>query len=333
MAKYSEAEQMRAWNAWKDVCWVHGVGKQRGDLPPVGTDKDEAILVSLISNAFKKKIRPYARLLESVDGESSPLGDLDFAQEFDDALVAYKLSETPGHERYKKGHYGEPGYERKAKAWKDFVWAAVAASDDPPTQVINGKLIGPTGVINQVVEDWLLANYSCRDEDGMLVFDRSRDEAPFETRKADGAEAAGMEENEMTVLESISPGSTDPTDESCKPTTGESSDGESIPVPAAWISELERMMSPRICCMLYAKFMGIKIYDDAEVLGALGVGKSTAAAELKSFLVNCEKALSMLSEELKDWLHFDAAGKKFFWDWLKKRCEMENAGRLILSRV
>ena len=41
MAKFTEEEQLRAWNAWKDVCWVHGVGKHQDDQPPVGTDKDE----------------------------------------------------------------------------------------------------------------------------------------------------------------------------------------------------------------------------------------------------------------------------------------------------
>ena len=37
MAKFTEEEQLRAWNAWKDVCWVHGVGKHQDDQPPVGT--------------------------------------------------------------------------------------------------------------------------------------------------------------------------------------------------------------------------------------------------------------------------------------------------------
>ena len=332
MARFTEGEQLRAWNAWKDVCFVHGVGKSQGDLPPIGTDKDEECLVALITKAFKDKLFPFMPLLANIDDGKSSLDALDCAQEFDDSLVAYKLSETPGHERYKKGHYGERGYERKAKAWKDSVWAAVAASDDPPTKVINGKLIGPRGVINQVVEDWLLANYSCSLAGKMLTMDKYSDESPRETSKANSAESSGMDENEIVAAESISPGSMDSADESCEAVTGESSAGEAIPVPSTWLAELEKAFKPRICCMLYAKIMGIKIYDDAEVLGALGVSKSTAAAELKRFLENCEDTLSGLCEELKDWLHSDAAGRKFFWAWLKKRCKLEKAGDLILSR-
>ena len=38
------ARKLTAWNAWKEVCWVHGLGKPRGDLPIVGTEADERLL-------------------------------------------------------------------------------------------------------------------------------------------------------------------------------------------------------------------------------------------------------------------------------------------------
>ena len=327
------AKELQAWNAWKDVCWVHGVGKSIDGRPPVGTKEDESILKSKIARAFRKRLAPFMQVLESVDSRQDPLADVDFAQEFDAALAAYEASETPGHYRYAKGHFGDPKYIRKAKAWKESVWDAVAASKDPPIKVIRGKLIGDKGVIRQVVEEWLQANYSCRFNGNMLVFDRSRDEAPFEVVNADGAEEAGMEENEMTVVASISPGCKDEPYAGDEVAASESSDGELITVPAEWVSELERMLPPRICCMLYAKIMGLKIYDDAEVLGALGIGKSTAAAELARLREKCEESLGILNQELVDWIINDAAGKEFLLKWVKKRCESEKAWPLILSRV
>ena len=308
------ARKLQAWNAWKEVCWVHGVGKQRGDLPVVGTEDDEAILSKMIGNAFRRKLWPYMVHFQNEQGRDS-LAEIDFSQEFDDALTAYRLSETTGHERYDKGHYGEPNHVRKAKAWKDFVWDAIAASDDHPLKVIIGKLLGRDGVINDVVKDWLLANYACRFEGKMLVFHKSRDAETHET-----TDDAGIDGFEQIAMEAISPDKTveDETDAGKTDVPGESI---GVTVPAKWLVELERAFPPRICCLLYAKIMGVKIYDDDEVLGALEIGKTTAAV------------LGKLSQGLREWLLVDAAGTKYFLNWIENRCRAEKAGQLILSRV
>ena len=327
MTKYTEEEQLRAWNAWKDVCWVHGVGKVHGDLPPIGTDKDEACLVSLISKAFMEKLDPYKHLLENADNRKSRLDALDCAQEFDDALVAYKLSETPGHERYKKHHYGDPRYVRKAKVWKDFVWAAVAASEDPPTRVINGKLIGPKGVINQVVEEWLLSNFSSHLEDDMFVLDKSRDAETHE--KTDDL---GLDGFEQIAMGAISPdkaveNGTDPEQQNV------AGDSIEVDVPEKWILELEQAFSLRLCCLVFAYINNLKIYNDREILDALGVSKTTAAGDLKKLLDGYQEFLSRLNPELRDWLICDDRGTRFFKNWIEKRCAQEKAGKLILSRI
>ena len=62
------ARRLEAWNAWKEVCWVHGLGKSRGDLPAVGTTEDEKVLSELITNAFRRKLSPFAAHLEDAQG-------------------------------------------------------------------------------------------------------------------------------------------------------------------------------------------------------------------------------------------------------------------------
>ena len=318
------ARKLQAWNAWKEVCWVHGVGKQRGDLPIVGTEEDEAILSKMIGNAFRRKLWPYMVHFQNEQGRDS-LADIDFAQEFDDALTAYRLSETPGHERYDRGHYGEPNHVRKAKAWKDFVWDAIAASDDPPLKVIIGKLLSKDGVINDVVKDWLLANYACRFEGKMLVFHKSRDAEAHEATND-----AGVEGFEQIAMEAISP--VEMVEDSTEAESQVAVD-EAIEVPLSWREELENAFSPKICCLMFAHIKGVKIYADREILSALGIGKTTAAAELKKLEANSEAVLGKLSQGLREWLLVDAAGTKYFLNWIENRCRAEKAGQLILSRV
>lgn len=323
-AEENNARALTAWNAWKDVCWVHGLGKSRDNLPVVGTEEDEEILSKMIGNAFRRKLAPYMVHFQNEQGRDS-LADVDFAQEFDDTLTVYRLSETPGHERYDKGHYGDPNHVRKAKAWKDFVWDAIAASDDPPLKVIVGKLLGKDGVINDVVKDWLLANYACRFEGKMLVFHKSRD---AETRET--TDDTGVEGLEQIAMEAISP---DKTMEDGTEAVSHVSVGEAIEVPLSWREELESVFSPKICCLMFAHIKGVKIYADRNILSALGIGKTTAAAELKKLEANSMAILGKLNSELREWLLADVAGTKYFLNWIENRCRAEKAGQLILSRV
>ena len=336
----SNARTLQAWNAWKDVCWVHGIGRPRGDLPVVGTQEDEKILAGMISNAFKRKISKFRDAFKRgspSDGNpfpggdcKNPFDDADFAQEFDCALHEYELSETPGHERYRKGHFGDFAYVRKAKAWKDCVWDAAADSDDPPLKVINGKLLGPHGVINQIAEEWLLANYSCRFEGKMLVLDRSRD-APAQAECAvkDFDDPQGYLES--TASNAISP---EPPEENADEAVCRAA-VESGPanIPRTWLQELEDTFPPRICCIILAHINRVMLYKEPDILAALGIKKTAASGELKRLRSDSPEVLSRLNPELRDWLICDAAGTRFFKKWIEKRCEPEKAGKLILSRI
>lgn len=322
------ARRLKAWNAWKEVCWVHGLGKRLEDLSVIGTAEDEELLSTMITKAFKKKLSPFMLQLGDEDGRIQ-LSDIDFAQEFDNALLEYEEAK-----RYKKGHFGEEAYIRKPKAWKDFVWDAVARSDDPPLKVINGKLIGPQGVINQVVEDWLFANYSCYVDGDMVVFTRSRDAKVCTTREIDGISESG---DGLSPLDEVMIGNASPGSEADNSdfhlTTGVGvamSHDEDIDVPQKWREELEREFSPRLCCLLLAHVYDVKIYKDADILAALQISKTTAAEELRD---RPGRAYAALHPELRVWLRECDAGKRFFLNWIKERCAAEKAGQLILSRM
>ena len=85
------ARRLKAWNAWKEVCWVHGLGKPRGDnLPVIGTGEDEELLAKAIRNAFLRKLAPFKMQLADSNGNIALLTDLDCAQEFDHALLEYE---------------------------------------------------------------------------------------------------------------------------------------------------------------------------------------------------------------------------------------------------
>mgnify|MGYP000001294301 FL=1 len=322
------ARRLKAWNAWKEVCWVHGLGRPREGLSVVGTAEDEALLSTVIANAFKKKLSPFMLQLGDEDGRTQ-LSDIDFAQEFDDALLEYEKAK-----RYKRGHFGEEACIRKPKAWKDFVWDAVARSDDPPLKVINGKLIGSQGVINQVVEDWLFANYSCHVDGDMVVFSRSRDAQSCTTGTLDGV-SSGEDDfspsDEGIIEVASSGGETGNVDfDAADSVSSVLPHGEDIAVPAAWRDELEREFSPRLCCLLLAHIYDIKVYKDTDILAALQISKTTAAEELKD---KPGRAYASLNSELREWLREDDAGKKFFLNWMKNRCAAEKAGQIILSRM
>ncbi len=335
MAKFTKEENARtlkAWNAWKEVCWVHGLGKPRGDQPVVGTDADETLLSDMISNAFRRQLDPYVPQLEALAGRDF-LSNIDYAQEFDDALCEYEHVN-----RYKKGYFGDMTKLRKKKAWKNIVWLEVAQSKDPPLKVILGRLLSTRkGVIRDLVKEWVLSNFSCDEKktaDGksVMVFDHSRD-AEMERcgeKVAGSVESDGFSAGEAAVMECISPGSMHgPGNEEFDSGSAVSAGRESISDLAIWRQELEQSFSPLLCCLIFAHINGVKLYADTEILGALGISKTTAANDLKK----AKDCLSSLSPELRDWIVNDDSGTRFFRNWIENRCRTEKAGVLILSRM
>ena len=324
----SNAQRLAAWNAWKEVCWVHGLGKPRGELPIVGTADDERLLAKTIRNAFLRKLSPFKKQLADSDGNISLLADIDCAQEFDNALVEYEHVDRRDKRFLDDGQV----HLRKKKSWKDDVWRAIAASKDHPIKVISGKLLGPDGIINDIVEDWLSATFSVRFNGKFLEFHRSRDAMEYERKDDNGSDDGNFLEH--TAGKAIAPDSYDEPAEKCDATDAEDKQGTiCVDVPEwtlnKWRDELKKAFPVGLCCLMMANFKGVKLYADTEILEALGISKTTAANNLNK----ATECLSKLDPELRDWIMCDAEGTSFFKHWIEKRCQTEKAGRLILSRI
>ncbi len=329
MTEFTEEENARtlkAWNAWKEVCWVHGLGKPRGDsLPIIGTAEDEKLLSDMIQNAFRRKLTPYIGQLEDDQGSFS-FSNIDCAQEFDAALCEYEHVDIPD----RRCHDGVRKLRAK-KAWKDDVWQAVATSEDHPVKVIVGKLLGNMGVIDRIVEEWLRSNFVVGVNGDMLVFHSRIDTTEPETKT--DRESSGVGFLGGGALDAISSGCDKKTADvggalsEEAPVTLKSDAFERV--PKSWQAELEQAFSVRLCCLMFAHINGVKIYADTEILSALGIGKTTAAQNLNK----AQDCLSGLNPELRDWILCDDAGTRFFRKWIESRCQAEKAGVLILSRM
>lgn len=334
---------LKAWTAWKDVCWVDGVGKSIDGRPPIGTPDDAEVLRREIKNAFLRKVLPYRMYLEDENGKSK-LDDLDFAGVFDNALVEYEHAV-----RYDRGYFGEKEHVRTAKAWKDFTWAAVRESDDPELKVIRGKLTGPLSVINQVVEEWLMSEYPCWLEvDPVTGKDVLKIASSWENMKVEKANDIKESTDSADTLaasarqceeRSVDDASGDLAGRTRSPSDQEEEQeeredyGVSDDVIARWESQLDKAIDSRRCCLLLAKVMGLKIYEDEEILEALEICKSVAAVRIKKIKDNPGDVLKDLDVELRDWILHDVNGTRFWLNWIKKRAETEKAGSLILSRM
>lgn len=331
--------RLGSWNAWKDLCWIHGLGKRLADGRVIGTPEDEAYLAACVKSAFLRKLKNYRPLLSGENG-CSALSDLDCAQEFDAALNEYENLTL-----YDQHHWGEAVHERKRKAWKDFVWQAVGQSDDPPLKVIRGKLLGRQGVINRIVEEWILKNYSGHFEtdhetgkqvlklddyvDGKKNDSLEGEKNLSETQREDLERRAesvrqrddlAKEDNEMNAA-----GGAEKTEDKMveeAPTAG-------IGLPREWVLALEEAFPPRQCCVIFAHINGVKIYAP-EFLDALGCSNGTAYEDLGK---RAQDAYKGLPEELRMGIAADDVVLRAFKAWIKSKIVVEKAGRLILSKM
>ena len=337
---------LAAWNSWKEVCWVAGIGKSLDGKKAIGTSEQANILRTEIERGFRRKIDPFWNQLANESG-NSVLDDLDYADVFDNKIVEY---ETVDRVDKRSSVYADSTRIRKKKAWKDFVWSSVAASEDEPLKVIRGKLIGKEGVINQIVEEWLMENYSCvtvKDKatgKEILKFatsleDESHNRANQEKEASDSQdslEASATVSQDASVDDAVGTLEDDDrrTVEGDGPSNGLGTTdyGVADSVLQQWRVELGKCFNARQCCLFLANGLGVKIYDDPEILSALGIGKTTAAATVKDFKDKPMSYLSALDPEARDWILKEPMGAKFFIKWIKSRALAEKAGRLILSR-
>lgn len=342
---------LAAWNHWKDVCWVYGLGKVLyPGQPAIGSEEEAQLLAKEIANAFRRKLRAFNGCFNSEAYGELPLDIRDMVLEFDVALHEYEICDQEGHEIWDRRHGEDNPQPRKPKCWKDYTWTRVVASKDSPLQVIRGELTGNKGAINQVVKDWILHEYSAQfkkvkdpgtgKEKLVLIFmkldDAEQEKMGNQPRdQQDDGSVQADEAVENVAIEAISPGSNQSEAEQEDDGRGDETALEDVTamelprIPLAWKAELDAKLTQEHCCVLFAYMMKVVIYNDEELLKAFGCGKSAAANRL----VEVRKIFSKLDEELQDWLRLEAAGAKFMKKYVEKRALLEKAGQLVLSRV
>lgn len=143
---------LRAWNQWKEICAVEGIERDSQEL-----------LAPVIANAWRGKLmksfpkqadRIWHDMLQGAQGLEA---QMDVCHEFDGALEII----AEGDRKDARGKE-ENQLLRKKKKWKNVVWQEVHESQDPPLEVIHGRLVGGQGVINDIVEDYVDENYFCK---------------------------------------------------------------------------------------------------------------------------------------------------------------------------
>ena len=336
---------LTAWNHWKEVCWIRGLGQSREE-GVVGTPEEADRLAKLVHSAFKRKLNPYLHLLGDEKSFYGEFAEVDTAMVFDLALFEYEKST-----RYVRGHWGEEGFERKKKAWKNSVWKLISESNDPPLKIIHGKLLGPDGVINQVVEDWLMTTYSCRmvkdSQSGrVLHFHQSLDGKDDNGRQTDIPDAEvfagelglkmgrkdGFVEMEFQAQEDGEVLEVPPArdDEEVERTVNEASQEQVKGLPKVWRNELVQLLTPRLSCVLCASLYNVKIEDEPAILRALGIGRSSAQ---KDYYERLPLLMKRMSAEFLESFRLDESTRCALKIWLKNKIKLEMAGRLLLSRI
>ncbi len=141
--EYTEAQSaamLAAWEEWKERCAV-----QRCQA------RNRMMLSKVLTKAFRDKLFAVTDgTVSTIDGKDWDEGKANpFVHEFDVGII--EKAEAPGDNR-------QTGAEKVKKNYKDATWAAVRESQDPPLKVIHGKLIGPKGIINDIVEHYVERN-------------------------------------------------------------------------------------------------------------------------------------------------------------------------------
>lgn len=153
-------QELAAWDEWKKICSVEACNETNRHY---------------LRRRVIKSIRELLVRCKAIDdydhtgrpGANGIIDDNDIVSNFD-LFMAYKDGAPVdiGMDRLKPAETptGTNGERKEYKQYKDFIWKKVADSNDPPMQVLNGKLLGPMGIVNDVCKWLITRNFMAQEE-------------------------------------------------------------------------------------------------------------------------------------------------------------------------
>ena len=134
-------DELAAWNTWKKICFIDG-------CPPEQREYLRRRVISRVNEELQKYYPD-----ERWDDRISP----------DEMIIEFDLFLA-----YKDGLPLESGTSKMPrhnfKQHKDFLWHKLSLSSDPPMQVLNGRILGPKGMITDMVRKLIKTYYQVSEE-------------------------------------------------------------------------------------------------------------------------------------------------------------------------
>ena len=285
------AQALRAWDEWKEICWVAGCSAEAQD-----------VLNREIYVAFKRLFQTRMPL----NADEILRDESDWATEFDMGVIntpppGLKKSAAPESEPDSAEITG------LKKKYKDYLWALVQDSSDPSLQVIRGKLTSPVGIINGIADNYLKVHYPAQWENYQEFRNNTARKNKRDTPPVQEISLQAPVGEDGTSLEELVPGEDwQPGDEK----------------PADLERKLTELFSPREIALIFAHMAKKTTAPETEAF--LGCGHTTIA----NMWNNGQPGQLGLREKIRTHADFfQSQGVVFF---MKKRLEAEkNAGPFL----
>ncbi|NMA44961.1 MAG: hypothetical protein GX945_00210 [Lentisphaerae bacterium] len=146
----SSEQEMAAWDKWKEICFIDGC-----------PDAERTYLRRRVIYSMRELLLKKRAISNLAQFDDALVNDDDIVTAFD-LFMAYKdgapvdigITRRSAPDTPPDAAKGRSAYTRH----KEHIWKKMLASSDPHLKVLNGKLLGPMGII-QDVSDWLIEKY------------------------------------------------------------------------------------------------------------------------------------------------------------------------------
>lgn len=129
------AKELQAWHEWKRICAVCGCGEE-----------EQQLLKRALRSGFREAYKR-SKLRNSFEIPKETCEEL--IHEFDIQIIEREF--CPGIDR-------RTGKPRQKKKYKNYYWELLEKSSDDPLKVLRGMLVGPKGLVNDIMNNYLRSN-------------------------------------------------------------------------------------------------------------------------------------------------------------------------------